>query len=273
MVPVYEVERARREPLHSHAGSSRGPTCARPARRSSARWPRHSTPRTLAAGASRHRARRRAGQPGAPAYLTDFAWPSRPRPRTPSPAAGTIDYVPDIEGKAVDARGDCVGCLLYELLTGRVPYPRDSEVAKMARPSTTRRPRWPRRTRRPARASTKSSGAPWPRSPRTATPRRENLGRRAWAGSAGRGSAAPPEGATVLAGGAAPTGAAAAEPSVAAANAPPVVTVSSRAARGAAACSSWRHSWRQGCCCWRRAVGTKPSRAGSGRADPRGQLA
>jgi len=48
---------------------------------------------------------------------------------------GTLDYVApeQIEGRMVDARTDvyALGCVLYEALTGQVPFQRDSSVAKM----------------------------------------------------------------------------------------------------------------------------------------------
>ncbi|HEY8810612.1 MAG TPA: serine/threonine-protein kinase, partial [Solirubrobacterales bacterium] len=48
---------------------------------------------------------------------------------------GTLDYVApeQISGSAVDARADvyALGCLLFKLLTGEVPYPRDGEAARL----------------------------------------------------------------------------------------------------------------------------------------------
>jgi hypothetical protein len=48
---------------------------------------------------------------------------------------GTLDYVApeQVEGRRVDARTDvyALGCVLYEMLSGTVPFPRDSDIAKL----------------------------------------------------------------------------------------------------------------------------------------------
>jgi YVTN family beta-propeller protein len=74
-----------------------------------------------------------AGRP----YLSDFGLTKSVSDRSALTATGqivgTVDYVaPElIEGKAVDGRADVysLGCVLYECLTGEVPFPRDSELA------------------------------------------------------------------------------------------------------------------------------------------------
>ena len=73
------------------------------------------------------------------AYLTDFgltkqAASSGGMTKT-GMFVGTLDYIApeQLKGDPVDARADvyALGCMLYQMLTGRVPYPRDSEPAKM----------------------------------------------------------------------------------------------------------------------------------------------
>jgi serine/threonine protein kinase len=72
-------------------------------------------------------------------YLTDFGLTKRldsvgALTRTGS-WVGTPDYVApeQIQGHTVDARADIysLGCVLYEMLTGHVAYPKDTDVAKL----------------------------------------------------------------------------------------------------------------------------------------------
>ena len=80
-------------------------------------------------------------------YLTDFGLTKR---ATESHGmtqtgmfVGTVDYIApeQVEGRHVDARADiyALGCVTYQLLTGAVPFPRDSDVAKIFAHVTTRR--------------------------------------------------------------------------------------------------------------------------------------
>jgi hypothetical protein len=72
-------------------------------------------------------------------YLTDFGLTRRidsaSQVTQEGTMMGTLDYIPpeQINGQVVDARADvyALGCVLYEMLTGRVPFERDSEVAKL----------------------------------------------------------------------------------------------------------------------------------------------
>jgi hypothetical protein len=73
------------------------------------------------------------------AYLTDFGLTKHAASASgltkTGMFVGTLDYVApeQAQGKSVDARADiyALGCVLYQALTGRVPYPRDSEPAKL----------------------------------------------------------------------------------------------------------------------------------------------
>ena len=72
-------------------------------------------------------------------YLTDFGLTKRSASESGLTAAGewvgTLDYVApeQLRGDAVDARADvyALGCVLYEMLTGEVPFPRDDDIAKL----------------------------------------------------------------------------------------------------------------------------------------------
>ena len=72
------------------------------------------------------------------AYLTDFGLTKRTASVGPTKTGhwvGTADYVApeQIKGEPVDARADvyALGCVLYHALTGKPPFVRDSEVAKI----------------------------------------------------------------------------------------------------------------------------------------------
>ncbi|HEY6759117.1 MAG TPA: ABC transporter substrate-binding protein [Baekduia sp.] len=71
-------------------------------------------------------------------YLADFGLTKHVTSEGPTASGaivGTLDYLaPEcIEGRPADERTDlyALGCLLFECLTGRVPFPRDSEAAAL----------------------------------------------------------------------------------------------------------------------------------------------
>ncbi len=72
-------------------------------------------------------------------YLTDFGLTKQAGSQSgltkTGMMVGTLDYMApeQFEGRRLDARADiyALGCVLYEMLTGEVPYPRDSEPEKM----------------------------------------------------------------------------------------------------------------------------------------------
>ena len=73
------------------------------------------------------------------AYLTDFGLTKHAATESGMTKTGmfvgTLDYIApeQLQGQAVDARTDVYSltCVLYQALTGQVPYPRDSEPSKM----------------------------------------------------------------------------------------------------------------------------------------------
>ncbi len=72
-------------------------------------------------------------------YLTDFGLTKRSADiggiTVTGAYVGTLDYIApeQVNGDPVDGRADvyALGCVLYELLTGAVPFPREHEVAKI----------------------------------------------------------------------------------------------------------------------------------------------
>ena len=80
------------------------------------------------------------GEPGSEhAYITDFGVARNVSTQSgltqTGRFVGTLDYVApeQISGEAIDARVDvyALGCLLFKLLTGEVPFPREGEAARL----------------------------------------------------------------------------------------------------------------------------------------------
>jgi serine/threonine protein kinase len=81
-----------------------------------------------------------AGRPGSyHAYLTDFGLTKNAQAESgvtkTGMFVGTVDYIApeQLMGGSLDARADVysLGCVLYQALTGQVPFPADSSMAKM----------------------------------------------------------------------------------------------------------------------------------------------
>ena len=76
---------------------------------------------------------------GEHAYLTDFGVTKRRNATEGNTATGqfvgTVDYVApeQLRGEAIDGRADIysLGCVLYQCLTGEVPFPREDDVARL----------------------------------------------------------------------------------------------------------------------------------------------
>jgi serine/threonine protein kinase len=77
-------------------------------------------------------------EPGEHIYLTDFGLTKRVTDPGGGPTptggfVGTLDYIApeQVSAEPVDARADIysLGCVLYQLITGSVPFPREGEVA------------------------------------------------------------------------------------------------------------------------------------------------
>jgi serine/threonine protein kinase len=79
------------------------------------------------------------GRRGEQAYLTDFGLTKAAASKTAMTASGmfvgTIDYMSpeQFEGDSLDARADvyALGCVLYESLTGRIPFEREGYQARI----------------------------------------------------------------------------------------------------------------------------------------------
>src|SRR4051812_15183093 len=145
------------------------------------------------------------------AYLTDFGLTKHVSSSSgithTGQWVGTLDYVApeQISGGPLDARVDVysLGCVLFEALTGRVPYPKDSDVAKM----------FAHMNEPPAAVSALVPEAGWAfdavvaralaKTPEERYPSAGDLGRAAVAASAGHQTTVPER--SVAAGGAAPT--------------------------------------------------------------------
>ena len=122
-------------------------------------------------------------------YLTDFGLTKRTASDSGLTAAGewvgTLDYVApeQLRGESVDGRADvyALGCVLYELLTGQVPFVRDDDIAKLWAHISDPAPVAARaRARTPRARSPPWSSAAWRRTRTTASRRRATWAARRW---------------------------------------------------------------------------------------------
>ena len=117
---------------------------------------------------------------GGHAWLTDFGAGKDLEARDTRTATGhwlgTVDYVaPELlDGAQASPRSDVYsfGCVLFETLTGRVPFPRETEVATLWAHRFQPPPRRPRPAPVCRRRSTTCCAARWPRTPTSAGERR-----------------------------------------------------------------------------------------------------
>ena len=139
------------------------------------------------------------------AYLTDFGLTKRPGSTGSLTGTGlwvgTADYVApeQIQGHAIDGRADVysLGCVLYEMLTGQVAYPKDGDIAKLwahisnppPQPSATRPDLVPAFDEVVARATAKDPADRYPTAGEMATAAREAI---ALQGQVQPGSVVPP---------------------------------------------------------------------------------
>ena len=140
------------------------------------------------------------------AYLTDFGLTKRPGSTGGLTGTGlwvgTADYVApeQIQGHPIDGRADVysLGCVLYEMLTGEVAYPKDGDIAKLwahisnppPQPSATRPGLVPAFDEVVARATAKDPADRYATAGEMATAAREAIALQQQAQSAG--AAAPP---------------------------------------------------------------------------------
>ena len=126
-------------------------------------------------------------------YLSDFGLSKHAASRSGLTATGefmgTVDYISpeQIRGRPVDGRADIysLGCVLYECLTGRVPFSKDINAAviwaqwkKCPPPPARCRPPCHQHRSRPGQGPGRGSGRPLRHLPRTGRRRRRRPARR-----------------------------------------------------------------------------------------------